>query len=87
MFVVVEGIDGMYRLPNFLSRGGRELIPRMLYSDPVGRITIPEIRQHPWFQTNLPAYLQKPWEDADSNMYAFIEVHDALVIVSWILIS
>ncbi|KAK8797222.1 hypothetical protein WA158_004432 [Blastocystis sp. Blastoise] len=55
--------NGMYRLPNFLSRGGRELIPRMLYSDPLGRITIPEIRQHPWFKQNLPAYLEKPWEE------------------------
>jgi 5'-AMP-activated protein kinase catalytic alpha subunit len=29
----------------------------MLIVDPVKRITIPEIRQHRWFQTHLPRYL------------------------------
>ena len=29
----------------------------MLVVDPVKRITIPEIRQHRWFQTHLPRYL------------------------------
>ena len=36
--------DGLYRLPSFLSEGGRDLIPEMLLNDPVKRITIPEIR-------------------------------------------
>lgn len=29
----------------------------MLLVDPLKRITIPEIRQHPWFNTHLPRYL------------------------------
>ena len=56
-------LDGLYRLPNFLSKGGRELIPEMLMNDPVKRITIPEIRKDPWFQVNCPPYLSIPWED------------------------
>lgn len=32
----------------------------MLVVDPMKRITIPEIRQHPWFQHKLPAYLALP---------------------------
>lgn len=56
-------IDGLYRLPNFLSKGGRELIPEMLMNDPVKRITIPEIRKDPWFQVNCPPYLSIPWEE------------------------
>lgn len=34
----------------------------MLVVDPMKRITIPEIRQHPWFQHKLPAYLRLPPE-------------------------
>jgi 5'-AMP-activated protein kinase catalytic alpha subunit len=47
----------MYSLPSHLSSLSRDLIPRMLVVDPMKRITIPEIRQHPWFQHKLPQYL------------------------------
>eukprot|EP00803_Ostreobium_quekettii_P005684 evm.model.scf_712.1 EVM.evm.TU.scf_712.1 scf_712:16665-29541(+) len=49
--------NGIYSLPSNLSAGARDLIPRMLLVDPLKRITIPEIRQHPWFTTHLPRYL------------------------------
>ena len=49
--------NGIYFLPSHLSPGSRDLIPRMLIVDPLKRITIPEIRQHPWFATHLPRYL------------------------------
>lgn len=32
----------------------------MLVVDPMKRITIPEIRRHPWFTHKLPAYLSRP---------------------------
>jgi hypothetical protein len=32
----------------------------MLEIDPLKRITISEIRSHPWFQVNLPKYLMYP---------------------------
>lgn len=38
----------------------RDLIPRMLVVDPLKRITIPEIRKHPWFTSKLPFYLSLP---------------------------
>ena len=56
-------IDGLYRLPNFLSKGGRDIIPEMLMNDPVKRITIPEIRKEAWFMANCPPYLAKPWKE------------------------
>eukprot|EP01111_Echinosteliopsis_oligospora_P017158 TRINITY_DN7345_c0_g1_i4.p1 TRINITY_DN7345_c0_g1~~TRINITY_DN7345_c0_g1_i4.p1 ORF type:complete len:242 (-),score=67.22 TRINITY_DN7345_c0_g1_i4:156-881(-) len=34
-----------------------DLIKRMLVVDPLKRITISEIRKHPWFTTKLPKYL------------------------------
>ena len=54
--------SGMYSLPSHLSQLARNLIPRMLEVDPMKRITIPEIRQHPWFQHKLPPYLRHPPE-------------------------
>jgi len=50
--------SGMYSLPSHLSQLARNLIPRMLEVDPMKRITIPEIRLHPWFQHKLPPYLR-----------------------------
>ncbi|CAA0406316.1 unnamed protein product [Arabidopsis thaliana] len=51
---------GMYTLPNHLSHFARDLIPRMLMVDPTMRISITEIRQHPWFNNHLPLYLSIP---------------------------
>eukprot|EP00903_Cladosiphon_okamuranus_P009268 g8843.t2 len=49
--------SGMYSLPSHLSALTRDLVPRMLVVDPMKRITIAEIKQHPWFQQNIPLYL------------------------------
>ncbi|GMH87015.1 hypothetical protein TL16_g10726 [Triparma laevis f. inornata] len=54
--------SGMYSLPSHLSQLARNLIPRMLEVDPMKRITISEIRVHPWFQHKLPPYLRHPPE-------------------------
>ncbi|KAG7543881.1 Protein kinase domain [Arabidopsis thaliana x Arabidopsis arenosa] len=51
---------GMYTLPDHLSYVARDLIPRMLMVDPLMRISITEIRQHPWFNNHLPFYLYIP---------------------------
>ncbi|KFM28770.1 SNF1-related protein kinase catalytic subunit alpha KIN10 [Auxenochlorella protothecoides] len=55
LFKKIKG--GIYTLPSHLSPGARDLIPRMLLVEPLKRITIPEIRQHPWFSVHLPRYL------------------------------
>eukprot|EP00798_Chlamydomonas_sp_ICE-L_P002734 gene2734-12606_t len=52
LFKKIKG--GVYNLPSHLSPGARDLIPRMLLVDPLKRITIPEIRQHPWFSLSAP---------------------------------
>ncbi|WZZ53417.1 hypothetical protein YC2023_053524 [Brassica napus] len=51
---------GEYILPDHLSYAARDLIPRILTVDPMMRISIPGIRQHPWFSTKLPPYLAAP---------------------------
>ena len=44
-------------MPSFLSPETKYLLTSMLVVDPMKRITIQEIRQNPWFNTNLPEYL------------------------------
>ncbi|KAK1236641.1 Protein kinase [Marasmius sp. AFHP31] len=48
---------GDYHTPSYLSSDARSLIQAMLAVDPVKRITIPDIIQHRFFTTDLPAYL------------------------------
>ncbi|CAI5499650.1 unnamed protein product [Closterium sp. Naga37s-1] len=61
LFKKIKG--GIYTIPGNLSSGARDLIPRMLLVDPLLRITMPEIRQHPWFCAKLPRYLAVPPPD------------------------
>ncbi|XP_018493121.1 SNF1-related protein kinase catalytic subunit alpha KIN10 [Raphanus sativus] len=61
LFKKIKG--GIYTLPSHLSAGARDLIPKMLVVDPMKRVTIPEIRQHHWFQAHLPSYLSVPPPD------------------------
>ncbi|CAD6937009.1 unnamed protein product [Tilletia caries] len=56
LFKKING--GVYMLPSFLSGETKSLLQSMLVVDPVKRITIAEIRNLPWFQVNLPAYLR-----------------------------
>jgi len=44
--------SGVYNMPSFVPPGPRDLIHRMLVLDPAKRITIAEIRRHPWFNSN-----------------------------------
>ncbi|PBK92773.1 snf 1 [Armillaria gallica] len=50
-------IQGQYYMPPYLSDNARRLINSMLAVDPVKRITVHEITQHPFFTTDLPRYL------------------------------
>ncbi|KAK9278328.1 hypothetical protein L1049_027893 [Liquidambar formosana] len=58
--LIKDVTSGTYILPNHLSPGARDLVSRMLVVDPTRRITVPEIRQHQWFQAHLPHHLAVP---------------------------
>ena len=45
-----------YFIPS-LSHEVQDLINRMLQPNPVKRITLQEIQEHPWYQKDLPDYL------------------------------
>lgn len=55
LFKKIKG--GIYTLPSYVSPGARDLISRMLLVDPLKRITMAEIRNHPWCTCHLPRYL------------------------------
>ncbi|EIW87421.1 snf 1 [Coniophora puteana RWD-64-598 SS2] len=49
--------QGSYHMPSYISPDAKGLINHMLAVDPVKRITVPEITQHPFYTTDLPRYL------------------------------
>ena len=49
--------NGVYHLPNYLSASAKDLISRMLIVDPLKRISMSELRQHPWLIEDMPRYL------------------------------
>ena len=51
-------LDGAFHIPSHVSEGARHLLKRMLHTDPLRRATITEIRSMPFFQEDLPRYLQ-----------------------------
>ena len=51
--------DGKYHMPNYASPDVKDLINRMLQPNPVKRITMKEIKTHPWFVQELPLYIEQ----------------------------
>lgn len=58
LFRKIKG--GIYILPSYLSDSSKDIISKMLVTDPLKRINIEEIRRHPWFLQDLPRYLAIP---------------------------
>lgn len=58
LFRKIKG--GIYILPSYLSDNSKDIISKMLVTDPLKRININEIRSHPWFLHELPRYLAMP---------------------------
>lgn len=48
---------GIFTLPSFLSTDAKNIVSGMLRVDPLKRLTIAQIREHPWFTPDLPEYL------------------------------
>mmetsp|Transcript_1926 Transcript_1926/g.3094 ORF Transcript_1926/g.3094 Transcript_1926/m.3094 type:complete len:475 (+) Transcript_1926:59-1483(+) len=55
LFKKIKG--GIYILPGYLTDLSRDLIAKMLITNSLTRISVNEIREHPWFQIRLPKYL------------------------------
>jgi serine/threonine protein kinase len=46
-----------YYMPNYISDDAKDLITRLLQPLPMKRMTIGEIKEHPWFTKDMPVYL------------------------------
>jgi len=44
--------SGVFSMPHFLNKDVKDLIRRMLTVDPSNRISLNEIKEHPWFKSN-----------------------------------
>jgi serine/threonine protein kinase len=64
--------SGRYNIPKYVAPEVQDLIGRMLVVDPKNRITLAQIRQHPWFTENdvilpVPRVLFDATEQLDSS--------------------
>jgi serine/threonine protein kinase len=50
-------LDVKYQFPKGLTRECRDLIRGLFQKDPNERLTIAEIKKHPWFKSHLPEEL------------------------------
>jgi len=46
--------EGKFKTPNFLSDSAKDILHRILNVDPKSRITIPQMKKHPWFNLINP---------------------------------
>ncbi|XAR62139.1 Non-specific serine/threonine protein kinase [Bertholletia excelsa] len=58
---IVRILNVQYSIPNYIeiSIECRHLLSRIFVANPEKRITVPEIKKHPWFLTNLPIELME----------------------------
>ena len=61
---------GHFKIPTYLSQEAADLVTSMLQVYPVKRITIQEIKDHEWFQQDLPEHLfpQKDQENTSDTI-------------------
>jgi len=65
--------NGIYSIPSHVSPGARELLSRMLVVDPLKRISIAQVMQHPWYRQHLPLYLSLSAEQQIAQTQALDE--------------
>mmetsp|Transcript_10512 Transcript_10512/g.20722 ORF Transcript_10512/g.20722 Transcript_10512/m.20722 type:complete len:476 (-) Transcript_10512:35-1462(-) len=70
---------GVFSFPNYVSDSGKSLINQILSINPLERLTMDEIRKHPWFQTRLPRYLSFPSAKKAQLVRQIIHIDDNIV--------
>lgn len=68
--------NGIYPISKNMSKGANDLIARIFVVDPVNRISVPEIRRHPWFQEHIPLYIAST---AIDSLYDTTKVDEEVV--------
>jgi hypothetical protein len=54
--------SGTYTIPSYVSPMATDLIKRILVVDPLKRLSIKDIKNHPWFSVRVPLYINVPFE-------------------------
>ncbi|XP_068669704.1 DNA repair endonuclease UVH1-like [Aristolochia californica] len=78
-------VSVQYSIPDYVrvSSDCRHLLSRIFVANPSKRITIPEIKKHPWFLKNLPKELEKgektdnesmDWEQASQSIEEIMRI-------------
>ena len=44
---------GEIHWPNYISEGARDLISKLLVKDPAARLTLEQVKDHPWIRTHM----------------------------------
>ncbi|KAJ1735924.1 Protein kinase [Coemansia biformis] len=65
--------SGVFTMPGYLSQGARSVLSGLLQVDPLTRMTLAQVRQHPWFTTDLPEYLKPLPESTDIEGLAVLD--------------
>lgn len=60
--------SGIFAVPDYLNKEVVSLLCMMLQVDPLKRATIAQIREHDWFQKDLPSYLFPSPQDQDASI-------------------
>lgn len=60
--------SGIFAVPDYLNKEVVSLLCLMLQVDPLKRATIAQIRDHDWFQKELPTYLFPSPQDQDASI-------------------
>lgn len=55
--------DAKYHMKGAASVEAKDILNRMMQPNPYKRITIDEIKNHPWFREGVPKYLLEPFTD------------------------
>ncbi|KAL7104366.1 hypothetical protein ACP275_08G239700 [Erythranthe tilingii] len=78
-----------YSIPDYVrvSKECNHLLSRIFVSDPQKRITIPEIKKHPWFMKNLPAEFMEGEEASldvknNSDEYISQNIEEVVAIIT-----
>ncbi|KAJ2855294.1 Protein kinase, partial [Coemansia erecta] len=65
--------SGVFTMPGYLSQGARAILSGLLQVDPLKRMTLAQVRQQPWFVTDLPEYLKPLPESTDIECLAKLD--------------
>ncbi|KAJ1949924.1 Protein kinase, partial [Linderina macrospora] len=65
--------SGVFTMPGFLSPGAKQVLSGLLQVDPLKRMSLSQVRQLPWFTTDLPEYLKPLPESTDIESLARLD--------------